>query len=195
MLMRKAVGVLGFVALVALGGCAAPPDVQFTPTTAASVATKASVGLTVVDKRSEDKGGGSPQVGQTRSGLGIPNGVEDKKSDVVVKTVTDATEDALHKSAVGVQKGGPKTLVATVKDFWFDGYVGYAATVTVSYQLNDASGKQLWTAEVVGKAGDSGAFTHPNRMAEDIFKRALAELSAHASEQFATPAFQQALAQ
>lgn len=195
MLVQKAVGILGFVALVGLGGCASPPDVQYTPTTAAGVATKASVGLTVNDKRSEEKGGGTAQLGQTRSGLGIPSGVDDKKPDVVVKTVTAATEDALHKSAVGVQKGGPKNLVATVKDYWFDGYMGYAATVTVVYQLNDASGKQLWTAEVVGKAGDSGMFTNPNRMAENLFNRALAELSVHASEQFATPAFQQALAQ
>lgn len=195
MLMRNAVGLLGLVALVGLGGCTPPPDIQYAPTTAASVATKASVGLSVLDKRSEDKGGGTSQMGQVRSGIGIPHGVEDKKPDVVVKTVTDATTDALHKSAVGVQKGGPKTLVATVKEYWFDGYMGYSATVTVSYQLNDAAGKQLWAAEVVGKAGDTNAFTHANRMAENIFAKALAELATKASEQFASPAFQQALAQ
>ena len=66
---------------------------------------------------------------------------------------------------------------------------------TGSDQRIDAAGKQLWTAEVVGKAGDTNAFTHANRMAENIFAKALAELATKASEQFASPAFQQALAQ
>lgn len=191
---RNVLGIIGVVGLCALSGCASPPDVQYGPATAANVATKSSVALTVSDKRTSEHGAGGPQVGQLRGSLGIPHGVEDKKGDVVVKTVTDATTDALHKATVGVQAGGGKTLVATVKEFWFDGMMGYAGTITVTYQLNDASGKTLWSADVSGKAGDSAMFSSPKEIAENILGKALTDLAAHASEQFNTPAFQQALA-
>jgi hypothetical protein len=37
----------------------------------------------------------------------------------------DATADALRLARVGVSDHGPRTLVATVKKFWIDGYLGY----------------------------------------------------------------------
>jgi hypothetical protein len=190
---RKALGILGLLSLLAVTGCGLP-DVQYGPATAANVASKSSVGLTVSDDRSEEHGRGAAQIGQVRGGFGIPNAVKDKKPDVIVKTVTDATTDALHKSAVGVQSDGAKKLVAKVKDFWFDGMLGFAANVTVEYQLTDASGKELWKAEVVGKAGDSMMNSSAKEVAETLLPKALADLAAHASEQFNSPAFQQALA-
>jgi hypothetical protein len=192
---RKALGILGLLSLVAVSGCAGPPDVQYGPVTAASVASKGAVGLTVSDDRSSEHGRGAAQIGQVRGGFGIPQGVDDKKPDVIVKTVTDATTDALRKSAIGVQADGPKKLVAKVKDFWFDGMLAYASTVTVEYQLTDASGKELWKAEVQGKAGDSMMNSSPKAIAEALLPKALADMATHASEQFNSPAFQQALAQ
>jgi len=191
---QKALGIVGLLALLTLGACAGPPDVQYAPATPASATTKAAVGLTVSDQRTEEHGRGNPQIGQVRSSLKIPHGVDDKKADVVVKTVTDATTDALRKSAVGVQGDGAKKLVASVKEFWFDGYMGFTATVTVDYQLTDGSGKELWKAEVVGKAADSMMASNPKEIAETLFGKALADMASHASEQFNTPAFQQALA-
>ncbi|HVY25406.1 MAG TPA: hypothetical protein VHB79_02600 [Polyangiaceae bacterium] len=190
---RKALGIVGLLSLIALNGCG-PPDVQYGPATAANAATKSSVGLSVSDDRSSEHGRGAAQIGQVRGGFGIPQGVDDKKPDVIVKTVTDATTDALHKSAVGVQSGGPKKLVAKVKEFWFDGFMGFQATVTVAYQLTDATGKELWKAEVTGKAGDSMMNSSAKEVAETLLPKALADMATHASEQFNTPAFQQALA-
>lgn len=190
---KNSLGMFAVVATLALSGCVGAPDVQYQPSTAANAATKASVGLNVTDKRSAEHRGNGAQIGQIRGSFGIPHGVDDKKSDVAVKTVTDATTDALRKSAVGVQNGN-KTLVAAVKEFWFDGFMGFAATVTVSYQLTDASGKVLWSADVTGKAGDSAMFSNAKEVAEMLLPRALADLASKAGEQFNTPAFQQALA-
>jgi hypothetical protein len=85
-------------------------------------------------------------------------------------------------------------VVASVKEFWFDGMMGYVATVTVTYQLTDASGKELWAADVTGKAGDSMMFSNPKEIAETLFTKALADLATKAAEQFNSPAFQQAVA-
>src|SRR5881396_1228770 len=86
-------------------------------------------------------------------------------------------------SGAGVAaKGGPKTLVATISNFWADGFVGYAAKIAVLYELQDAAGKQLWTAEAKGGAGGAAISTR-------LYEKALSDLASQAAAQFSSPGF------
>ena len=82
-------------------------------------------------------------------------------------------------------------LVATVKEFWIDGYEGYKAVCEVEYTLRDAEGKVLWTASVKGATG--GMPMWGTSYAEEYLTKALAECAAHAVEQFKTSGFQKAV--
>jgi hypothetical protein len=186
---------LGSVVIGALlsAGCSAM-QIQYVPLTTPSPAAKANVAVKVVDARAPDHGGeNKKQVGQVRGSFGIPSGVEDEKEDVAPRTVQDATTDALRHAGVGVQTAAGKTLVSTLKSYWMDGYMGYKAEVAVHFELKDAGGKSLWTSDAEGGAGGTTIGQNPKNMTKDMFERALDELASRASEQFASPAFQQAL--
>jgi len=175
-------------------GCSSM-QIQYVPLTAPAPAAKANVRLQVVDARMPDHGGAhKKQVGQVRSSFGIPSAVEDAKDDVAPRTVGDATTDALHHAGIGVEDGGNKMLVSTLKSYWMDGYMGYKAEVVVHFELKDAAGKSLWTSDVSGGAGGTSVGHTATGMTKDMFERALDELAQRASEQFSTPEFQQALA-
>src|SRR5262249_16421765 len=103
---------------------------------------------------------------------------------------TDATTDALKKSGLSVQPGG-KTLTATIKEYWMDGFGGYAGVIVTEYKLQDRSGATLWTAEVKGGGGGSTAWNNPT---ERIFKECLSDLAAHATEAFNSLPFREAFA-
>jgi hypothetical protein len=154
---------------------------------AAAAANKGAVTLKVVDARDPDHGGTvHTHVGNARGGLGIPMRINDQNPDVAPRTIGEATTDALGRAGFS-SKGGPKTLVATINNYWVDGFVGYACKIAVLYELQDASGKQLWTAAVNG--GSGGTNITPR-----MFEKALSDLATRASEQFASQPFQQALA-
>src|SRR5262245_19958833 len=109
--------------VVAVGGCGM--EIKYKPQSAASVPVASNVALKVEDQRALDHGGQTKtHVGNIRGGMGIPQRMNDKHADVAPHTVTDATSDALRHVGVGVA-GGQKTLVATIKNFWLDGFVGY----------------------------------------------------------------------
>ena len=155
----------------------------------ASVAApvRGNVTLKVVDARPAEHGGDVKNlVGNARGGFGIPARINDEDTNVAPRTVGEATVDALGRVGLSSQ-GGPKTLIATITNFWADGFAGYAAQVAVLYELQDASGRQLWTAAVKGGAG--GMSIKPG-----LYQKALLDLASHAAEQFASPPFQQALA-
>jgi hypothetical protein len=192
---RNALGLGAFVAgLVMVVGCGGM-EIKYKPTTAAGAPLKSGVALKVAETRPADKGGSETNiVGKVRSGVGIPQSMADKHPDVAPHTVSDATADALKFAGVAVQPGGPKTLMATVTEYWMDGYMGYVARISVQYQLVDASGRPLWTAEIKGAGGGTNMFSSPRSMTLTLFQKALAELAQHAGEAFATPAFQAALA-
>ena len=175
------------VLLLSAAGCGGFA-IQYKPDPAATAApVRGAVTLKVVDARPAEHGGDvRTLVGNVRGGLGIPQRVNDKNPDVAPRTVGQATADALGRVGL-TSKGGPKTLVATITNYWVDGFVGYAAKIDVLYELQDQSGKQLWSAQVKGGAG--GVSVSPK-----TFEKALTDLAAHATEQFASPPFQQALA-
>lgn len=184
--------ILAAVALT-LAGCGAT-KITYTPMPGSPPPPAAKVALDVVDERPAGKGGSEKsQVGQIRGSYGIPSAVKDSTADVAPRTVAEATRDALGQAAVGVEPGGDRTLVATVKHYWMDGLVGYKATVQVQYALQDAAGKVLWTQEVTGTAGGTNLFKSGDSMTQDMFATALSELAKKAAEQFKSPAFRQAL--
>lgn len=194
--MKKSLGLSTGVVVVAallVAGCGAS-KIAYTPLPGSAPAATASVALKVVDERPADKGGTDKnQVGQIRGSYGIPSSVKDATMDVAPRTVTDATTDALKQAGVGVNAGANRTLVATVKSYWFDGLMGYKATVLVNYSLQDSSGKVLWSKEVSGGAGGTNLFKSGESMAQDMFASALTDLAKKASEQFKSPEFQKAL--
>jgi hypothetical protein len=185
-------GAVLFVGSVLVAGCGM--EIKYKPQSAASAPLTSNVALKVEDQRPLDHGGQSKtHVGNVRSAVGIPSRMNDKHPDVAPHTVTDATSDALRHIGVGVA-GGPKTLVATIKEFWMDGYMGYKCTVVVNYQLVDASGKAVWAAEVKGASGGTDVFGSPQSTTMRLFQNALSDLAQNASEQFKAAPFQQALA-
>ena len=167
--------------------------VAYAPSSAAaSPANGSSVNVKVVDARPADHGGEEKAiVGQVRSGVGIPSAMKDSDPNAVTRTVTEATNDALRLAGVAGGKGA-KTLVATVKEFWMDGYTGYKGTVVVDYALQDASGATLWQKTLTGSDGAALVMKSSYGMTEDIFKKALANLATSAATEFQTAEFQAA---
>ncbi len=177
-------------------GCAA--QIEYTPIAGPAVAPTTNVALLalqVVDNRPPDKLKNKNEVGQVRNGIGIPSGIDDKDPDVVPRTVSEATTDALKLAGVGVQ-GGQKRLLATVTEFWMDGYMGYKAGVTVQYALQGPSGAPLWTQEIKGAAGGHQLAQRrvPTRWRTSLFEKALNDLASKANAQFKSPGFLQAMA-
>jgi hypothetical protein len=182
--------VAGALLVVGCGGM----EIKYKPTTAAGAPVKSNVALKVEDQRPLDHGGQNKNhVGNVRGGMGNALRMNDKHVDVAPHTVTDATSDALRSAGVGAA-GGPKTLVATIKDFWMDGFVGYKVTITVQYQLVDQGGKPLWGAEVKGESGGAQLFGSAQSTTIKLYQKALADLATNAGSQFQSPPFQQALA-
>ena len=173
-------------ALLCASGCGFAIKYKPDPASAATP-KKAAVTLKVVDARPPEHGGDiKNHVGNVRGSFGIPSRVNDADVNVAPRTVGEATMDALGRVGLG-SAGGPKTLVATVTNFWADGFAGYACQVAVNYVLQDAAGKTLWMADVKGGAG--GITVRPA-----LYEKALSDLASHAAEQFASPMFQQAVA-
>lgn len=192
--MDRLVGKLGAVCLAAalLAGCGAS-KIAYKPMAGSPGAASGAVTLQVVDARPADKGGTDKAVvGQVRGSYGIPSSVKDSAPDVATRTVGDATTDALRQAGVGTQ-GGSKTLVATIKHYWMDGLTGYKATVTVHYDLKDASGKVLWSSDVSGGAGGVLMFKSAESMTTEMFGNALSDLAQKASVQFKSAEFQKAI--
>ncbi|MBI3781936.1 MAG: hypothetical protein HY270_00895 [Deltaproteobacteria bacterium] len=182
------------VPLMVLAGCGTT-NISYKPMAAANVATKVSVGLRIVDERPADKGGTQKNfIGQVRSSYGIPRALKDANVVVATSTVGAMTVDALQQAGLGVGRGsGKRTLVATIKHFWMDDVQGYKATVTVQYELQNASFKIVWSKQLSGVAGGASSFTSPEKTAQELFGQALADLSSKAAAEFKSSEFQAAL--
>jgi hypothetical protein len=174
---------------LSFAGCAGM-RIKYQPSTAAAPAPSSALAVQVVDNRPPDKLQTKNEVAQVRSGFGIPQGLKDGDPLVVTRTITEATADALKLAGLGAG-GGAKTLVATVTEYWMDGYMGYKAGVTVNYALQAGTGgAPLWTQEIKGTAGGSSfGASGPNAMAEKLFGAALTDLANKASAEFKSPAF------
>ena len=179
--------------LLAVVGCGAT-NIAYKPMAASAAATKASVGLKIIDARPADKGGTEKNVvGQVRGSYGIPSSVKDASMDVAPSTIGAATTDALQQAGVGVGPSSKRFLVATIQHYWMDGLGGYKGTVTVQYDLQDASGKTVWSKQVSGASGGALIFTSAEKMTQEIFGKALTDLATKASAEFSSKEFQAAL--
>jgi hypothetical protein len=183
---------IGIMAAALLAGCATM-NIKYNPSNEPTPPAAAGVVLQVVDGRPADKLANKREVGKVRNAVGIPNSLDDGDENVVARTVGEATADALKRAGLGAQ-GGPKALVATVTEYWMDGYMGYKAGITVRYDLQRPAGP-LWSQEVKGQAGGTSLFSGgPDAVGEKLFGAALADLASKANNEFKTPKFQQALA-
>lgn len=165
-------------------------QVTYTPSSAAAApASGADLALKVVDARPADHGGSEKQVvGQTRGDYGIPYALKDEDPEVAPKTVTEMTKDAMRRAGVAT-KGSGKTLQATIKEYWIDGMVGYKGTVTIEFAVLDSSGKALWTKTLTGNDGGQTMTKSRYTMTQDIYQKALSNLSEEAVKEFKSEEF------
>jgi hypothetical protein len=202
---RRLVGHLMLVAVLAVAGMSCRRrhtlNIQYVPSSAPGPALRAKVFVQVVDQRPPDRGGLDPRrVGWVRGNYGIPKPMR-VAENTVSRNVWMATADALAQLGIGAS-AGPNKLLATVLEFWEDGVGGSGSHVRVRYQLFDAAGRERWAATVEsgGSApGDPSSpppaiATAPEGRTYGMFGYALGMVAARARVQFATAAFQEAIA-
>jgi hypothetical protein len=189
----KASRYAALLGLLLVAGCSYQVKLNYDPIVRGTEDPTTSVALKVVDAREPGLGGSdTTAIGQVRGGYGNPIPVYETDPQRVAQLVRDATTDALLHSRVGVENGGPRTLVATVKGFWVDGYVGYKATVEVQCALQDGQGQVIWTSLISGAAGGVAWWT-PTGFVAGTFQDALADYAQHAMGQFSSAQFQKLL--
>jgi hypothetical protein len=151
--------------------------------------------LRVIDDRPDyDAGKDRKTVGRLRDQLGMPITVTESSGDEVARLIEEATEDALRRVAIATRMKARRTVVARLKRFWFDGYVGYKAGIEVDLTLLDDTGATVWHENISGVDGGTGfgTFTGVSFIAP-MMDRLLNQYSAKAMEQFASTAFRSRL--
>jgi hypothetical protein len=184
--------------LVVAPGCG-PIAIDYRPMSIAPApAPTASVALQVRNNRPAERGGVTERIGTMYDSSWGVNGaamtyhgraVNTTSPDVVTQTVGAAATDALAHAGVSIRSGGA-LLVATVRDYWFDGHPVHNTDIVVSYDLFDAGGGRIWHADFHGH--DSAAVLIGSRFV-NLFRNALLEMAEQASEAFRSPDFRAAL--
>ena len=190
---KASVRLIGLFGLLLIAGCSYQVALKYDPIVRGAEDPTTTVKLTVVDERAPDFGGtDKTEVGRVRGGYGNPFPLYESDSHRVALLVQDATSDALRLSRVAVGDNSERTLVATVRGFWLDGYMGYKATVEVDCALQDGQGNVLWKASISGGGGGVPLWS-PSSFVAPTFQKALADYADHAVVQFNSPAFQKYL--
>jgi hypothetical protein len=175
---------------VVCAGCSFNVALKYDPVVRGAEDPVVTVDLKVIDDRTPDFGGtNKTEIGRVRGGYGNPFPVYESDSQQVAHLVRDATADALRLARVGVAPDAQRVLVATVKEFWIDGYIGYKASVIVQCVLQDRDGGKLWTASISGAGGGAPWWTATSFIAP-TFQKALAEYAENAAGQFGSQEFQ-----
>jgi hypothetical protein len=189
---REAALLLCVAGSLSLVSCVAgiTPNAQYAPISGSAPAPKRTVALKVIDDREPKMGGREKNlVGQARGGYGNPFGVRESRTDTVSNLIKAATVDALLLAGVGIRDDANRTLVATVKKYWADGYSNYNAEIDVSYQLLTADGKALWQSSV--KATQTGKLgMKPTTRMKLLYEETLEAFAKNAAVEFKAPAFQ-----
>ena len=158
----------------------------------------ASVALQVRNTRPGERGGNTARVGTIYDSSSGPEGrnftyhpraVDTTSPETVARTVEAATADALAHAGISIKPAAPM-LVASVREYWFDGHTIHQTVIIVSYDLIDRAGRPLWHADF---RGDGSATFLLGSALVDTFRTALQELARHAGEAFSSPEFQTAL--
>jgi hypothetical protein len=188
----RSVIVLG---LLLVSGCSSRirTPVEYKPVAGGVDDPLTTVQLELVDARELDNRAIDPaEIGSGRGLFGNTIPLYEAASHSVRYVTRDATADALRLARVGVSDHGPRTLVATVKKFWIDGYLGYKATVTVQCDLRDEQGNVLWTSVMTGEGGGVN-WAGPDTFVRATFQRALTAYVQKAGGEFNSPEFQRYL--
>lgn len=181
--------VLFAAGLLSLATGCAELHVVYTPTSAPRTPpTGQSVRVRVDNARPSDQGGSSRIVGVMRRSLGTTFDLEDSDPQVVIRSVADATKDALGKAGIGISERG-QFLTAAVRELWVDAYGGYRCAVTVEYTLWSAAGKPLWVASLRGTSWGYDIMRSWPSMTEEMVQRALMDVVAQATVAFRSPGF------
>ena len=184
-----------------VAGCG-PVTIDYRPLTnvPSAPSSAAGVALQVRNARGNERGGMTAQVGRIydwssgpegRNSQYHPRAIDATSPETVTRTVEAATMDALGHAGISVRPTAP-TLIASVKEYWFDGHPVHYTTIVVSYDLVDRAGRSLWHADF---RGDVSATILLGSAFVNTFRNALQELARHAVEGFSSPAFQAALRQ
>jgi hypothetical protein len=186
--MTKAI--LFAFALLGLSACSFQSDLAYTPLKGQQAQSPtAMVAVTVIDKRPADKGGDDKsEIGRVRGGFGNPFPVYESSQHEVTRLVTEATTDALRVAGFGTASNAPRRVVATITEFWIDGYMGYESGVKVDLALQDTQGDVLWTGTAEGGAGGVAWWT-PTGHIPDMFDRSLQQYAGQAADLFRSAAF------
>lgn len=185
--MLRSAAVLG---LALVSACSFRAPIMYQPIADAAEDPLTTVKLQVIDAREGDAETTDPsEIGRLRGLFGNSFPLYESGAQSVRAVVHDATADALHLARVGMYEHSPRTLVATVKKFWIDGYFGYKATVTVQCDLHDEQGTVLWTSVVTGEGGGVN-WAGPGTFVRATFQRALAAYVEKAGGEFSSTDFQ-----
>ena len=185
--------------VVWVAGCG-PVTIDYRPltNTPAAPPSGAGVALQVRNARPPERGGMTARVGtiydwssgpEGRNSQYHPRAVESTSPETVTRTVEAATADALAHTGMSIKPGGP-TLLASVREYWFDGEQVHKTEIIVSYELVDHAGRTLWHADL---RGDGSAVMLLGSALVNTFRTALEEVARHAIEAFSSPEFQAAL--
>jgi hypothetical protein len=182
-----------WVIALAIGGCALKANLSYAPIAAAPVDSPNAVAVSVVDARAAERGGADgSEIGVVRGGSGNKTPVHADDPDAAVDLMRAAVEDALRMAQITVREDAAHTLVATVTDFWVDGFIGYTTTVTAECALRDERGATLWTSTASGSA-DAVPWLSATGFMPAAFQQALRDYAQKASTQFDAAEFRQHL--
>ena len=173
-----------------LAACSYRTRIEYRSVAAGAENPQTTVKLETEDGRESDRAiTGPTQIGRLRGLFGNSFPLFEAGPQSAPDVVRDATTDALLLARVGVNGRSPRTLVATLKKFWIDGYMGYKATITVQCDLRDEQGHVLWTSVITGEGGGVN-WAGPNTFVRATFQRALTMYVQKAGGEFSSPEFQ-----
>lgn len=185
----RSIAVLGCLLVSA---CSFRTPIEYSTVAAGAEAPLTTVKLETIDGRESDAAMApldANEIGRVRGLFGNAFPLFESGPQSVPIVARDATADALRLARVGVYDRSPRTLVATLKKFWIDGYMGYKATVTMQCDLRDEQGNVLWTSVITGEGGGVN-WAGPGTFVRATFQRALAVYVQKAGGEFSSPEFQ-----
>ena len=141
-------------AVTTAAGCSFETSIYYPGQMAPSQPAIGSIAVRTVSNRAPNHGGQTSCIGRVRGGYGNPFPIYERDASNIEKTVADATSDALLEAGVSTDTSSKRVLVATLNEYWIDGYGAFNATVKVDYALQDANGQAVWQRSVAASGGD-----------------------------------------
>jgi hypothetical protein len=190
----RALAVLTAVCTATLiaGGCSFETSIHHAPIGAIAGTPLGSVAVNVVNNRPPERGGQTTCVGRVRGGYGNPFPIHEASPADVVRSVQETVSDALLQAGVASNGQNGLQLVATLQDFWLDGFMNYNADVSIEYTLQDSAGVTRWRQSVTSTGGSTitGSVFVGGEQARSAFETALDGIAVQSRDLFRAPDFQ-----